>query len=281
MGCAQCHQPKFYGTSGPADKQAGSTVQFHNIPTVLNASLNFANNWYGDSTSIENQAMTSLESKAGLGHASRSRAIEKIKAIPEYLAIFSAAFSGMANPITAENMATALGAYQRTLITPSPFDEYLEGNDKAISSDAKMGLRRFMDIGCVACHNGIGIGGGSYQKFGIWEDYWPITKSEIIDKGRFNLTKDENDLYVFRVASLRNVKMTTPYFHDGSVKALPDAVRIMAKIQLRKLLLEDDVKYIVAFLSTLTGKLPNNFSGMFNDNHKVGVPDLLSPAHSD
>ena len=138
-----------------------------------------------------------------------------------------------------------------------------------------------MDIGCVACHNGIGIGGGSYQKFGIWEDYWPITKSEIIDKGRFNLTKDKKDLYVFRVPSLRNVKMTTPYFHDGSVKALPDAVRIMAKIQLRKILLEDDVKYIVAFLSTLTGKLPHNFSGTDNDSSKKGAPDLPSPAHSD
>ena len=158
------------------------------------------------------------------------------------------------------NWTTAIGAFERTLLTPSPFDAYLAGNNKAISANAKNGLRRFIQIGCVACHNGIGIGGGGYQKFGVWEDYWPITKSRNIDKGRFNVTGDKNDLYVFRVANLRNVKKTAPYFHDGSVKTLPEAVRIMGKIQLRKTLSAQDVKYIVAFLDTLTGKLPKSFS---------------------
>ena len=259
MGCAQCHQPEFYGTSGTAAPQAGSALP-HNTPTVLNASLNFANNWYGDQTSIENQSLASLESKAGLGHSSKANAVAKIKAIPEYSPLFSAAFPEKTNPVTPKNLAAALGAYQRTLFTPAPFDEYLDGNDKAISPDAKIGLKRFMDIGCVACHNGIAIGGGGYQKFGIWEDYWSVTKSEAIDKGRFNLTQDENDLYVFRVASLRNVNKTAPYFHDGSVKALPDAVRIMGRIQLRKTLSDEDVKYVVAFLNTLTGKVPKSFS---------------------
>ena len=259
MGCAQCHQPQLYGTSETTVLKAGSSLQY-NIPTVLNASLNFANNWYGDQTSIENQSLASLESKAGLGHSSKAKAVTKIKAIPEYAPLFAAAFSDKTNPVTPKNLAAALGAYQRTLITPAPLDEYLDGNDKAISPEAKIGLKRFMDIGCVACHNGIGIGGGGYQKFGIWEDYWPVTKSEAIDKGRFNLTKDENDLYVFRVANLRNVNMTPPYFHDGSVKSLPDAVRIMGKIQLRKTLSDEDVKYVVAFLNTLTGKLPKAFS---------------------
>ncbi len=259
MGCGQCHQPEFYGASATAPSQAGSALQY-NIPTVLNASLNFANNWYGDQTSIENQSLASLESKAGLGHSSKANAVAKIKAIPEYSPLFAAAFPDKANPVTPKNLAAALGAYQRTLITPAPLDEYLDGNDKAISPDAKIGLKRFMDIGCVACHNGIGIGGGGYQKFGIWEDYWPVTKSETIDKGRFNLTKDENDLYVFRVANLRNVTKTAPYFHDGSVNDLPDAVRIMGKIQLRKTLSDEDVKYVGAFLNTLTGKLPKSFS---------------------
>ena len=153
-----------------------------------------------------------------------------------------------------------MGAYARTLVTPSPFDAYLAGNNQAISATAKIGLRRFMDIGCVGCHNGVAVGGGGYQKFGVWQDYWPVTKSTRIDQGRFNLTKDESDLYVFRIASLRNVSKTAPYFHDGSVSSLSEAVRIMGKIQLRKTLSNADVEYIVAFLSTLTGKLPKNFA---------------------
>ena len=260
-GCANCHQPKLYGTNGSAlGLHAGSGNPISNVPTVLNASWSFALNWYGDQPSIESQSITSLVSKAGLGHTDTASAMAKIRAIPKYRKLFSAIFSDNPEPVTPENWATVMGAYQRTLNTPAPFDAYLAGNNKAISANAKKGLKRFMDIGCVACHNGIGIGGSSYQKFGVWEDYWPLTKSSRIDEGRFNLTKDNNDLYVFRVAGLRNVSKTAPYFHDGSVKSLPDAVRIMGKIQLRKTISKADVKYIVAFLNTLTGKLPKSFS---------------------
>ncbi len=259
ISCAICHQPEFYG-SMDTSLDAGNPAPSRNVQTVLNASLNFANNWYGDQTSVENQALTSLVSESGLGHASQASAIAKIKAIPTYRKLFSAAFPNNPDPVTPQNWAVAIGAFERTLITPSPFDDYLAGDDQAISVEAKIGLSRFMGIGCIACHNGVGIGGGSYQKFGIWEDYWRVTSSGQIDKGRFNLTHDENDLYVFRVADLRNVKMTPPYFHDGSVQTLPQAVRIMGRIQLRKTLSDEDVKYIVAFLGTLTGKLPDIFS---------------------
>lgn len=260
-GCKQCHQPEFYGSGSPSVLiDADGKPQSRNVQTVLNASLSLSNNWYGDVASIENQALAALVSSSGLAHANNDAAMEKIKAIPEYGKMFSAAFPKSSDPVTPENWAAAIGAFERTLLTPSPFDAYLAGDNKAISADAKTGLRRFIDVGCVACHNGIGIGGNSYQKFGIWEEYWLATNSSQIDKGRFNLTKDDNDLYVFRVANLRNVKMTAPYFHDGSVKELPDAVRIMGKIQLRKTLSDDDVKYIVAFLATLTGKIPENFS---------------------
>ena len=262
-GCVDCHRPKFYGTSGSALglHDVGSGNPIHNVPTVLNASWSFAINWYGDQPSIESQSMTSLVSEAGLGHKDTASAMEKIRSIPKYRKLFSAIFSDNPEPVTPENWATVMGAYQRTLNTPAPFDAYLAGNNKAISANAKKGLKRFMEIGCVACHNGIGIGGSSYQKFGVWENYWPLTKSSRIDEGRFNLTKDNNDLYVFRVAGLRNVSKTAPYFHDGSVKSLPEVVRIMGKIQLRKTISNADVKYIVAFLNTLTGKLPKSFSG--------------------
>lgn len=260
MSCAQCHQPKFYGANAESTMTLGEPLKSRNVQSVLNASVSMTNNWYGDQASVEDQAFSLLTSPLGLGHKSSDNAMKKIRSIPAYSALFSKAFPADRDPITPENWATAIGAYERSLLTPAPFDAYLEGKLDAISGDAKTGLRKFLSIGCVACHNGIGIGGSSYQKFGIWSDYWLTTNSSSIDKGRFNITQDENDLYTFRVANLRNVTMTAPYFHDGSVKSLPEAIQAMGKIQLRKTLSEDDVKYIMEFLKTLTGPLPKNFS---------------------
>jgi cytochrome c peroxidase len=162
--------------------------------------------------------------------------------------------------MTLRNIAKAVGAYERTLVTPSPFDAYLAGSQEALPPAAKAGLEKFISTGCVACHNGVGIGGGMYQKFGVVEDYWKATGSDPVDKGRFDVTKDPNDLYVFRVASLRNVAMTPPYFHDGSVATLPEAVKVMARVQLGVALADADIRDIVAFLQSLTGELPANFA---------------------
>ena len=260
VSCAQCHQPKFYGANAEPAMTLGNTLKSRNVQSVLNASINSYNNWYGDQASVEDQAFSLLTSPLGLGHKGSENAMQKIRSIPAYPVLFSKAFPAEHDPITPENWATAIGAYERSLLTPAPFDAYLEGKLDAISSDAKTGLRKFISTGCVACHNGIACGGSSYQKFGIWSDYWLTTNSSPIDKGRYNITQDENDLYTFRVANLRNVTMTAPYFHDGSVKSLPEAIQAMGKIQLRKTLSDDDVKYIIAFLKTLTGPLPKNFS---------------------
>jgi len=162
--------------------------------------------------------------------------------------------------MTLRNIATAVGAYERTLVTPSPFDAYLAGIQEALPPTAKAGLAKFINTVCVACHNGVGVGGGMYQKFGVAEDYWNATGSDPIDKGRFDVTKDSNDLYVFRVASLRNAAMTPPYFHDGSVTTLPEAVKVMARVQLGVSLNDADTGDIVAFLQSLTGELPVNFA---------------------
>ena len=120
----------------------------------------------------------------------------------------------------------------RTLTTPAPFDAFLLGDDRAQSAEAQAGLRTFIQVGCPACHSGAGVGGAMYRKFGLVEDYWKATGSAPIDKGRFDVTQDPADLYVFKLASLRNVAMTPPYFHDGSVATLPAAVRVMARVQL-------------------------------------------------
>src|SRR5205807_8047176 len=165
-----------------------------------------------------------------------------------------------AQPITVKTMAAAIAAYERTLVTPSPFDAYLAGDVAALSPTARAGLQTFIKAACAQCHCGVRIGGGMYQKFGIVEDSWTATGGRTIDKGRADVTKDPADLYVFRVPSLRNVAMTAPYFHDGSVATLPDAVRVMARVQLGVTLGDAETSDIVAFLESLTGELPTNFA---------------------
>jgi cytochrome c peroxidase len=186
--------------------------------------------------------------------------IERLSRIAGYAPLFRGAFPNEPQPITLQNIAKAISAYERTLLTPSPFDAYLAGNPDALSAPAQAGLEKFIKTGCVACHNGVGIGGGMFQKFGVAEDYWKATGSDPIDKGRAEVTNDPADLYVFRVASLRNVAKTPPYFHDGSVATLPEAVKVMARVQLGVILSAADTREIVAFLESLTGELPASFA---------------------
>jgi cytochrome c peroxidase len=134
------------------------------------------------------------------------------------------------------------------------------GDERRLSARAQAGLRAFIEVGCATCHNGAGLGGNRYQKFGLVEDYWKATGSAAVDRGRFDVTGDPADMYVFKVPSLRNVAMTPPYFHDGSVATLPAAVRVMARVQLGTPLTEDQVGDIIAFLQTLTGPLPADFT---------------------
>jgi len=261
MSCSSCHQPAFYGTDA-LPKPTGVKQRPHprHVPTNLNAGTSFVIHWRGDRTNLEDQVFQALTSPITSGQPDEKAVIDRLARIPGYAPLFKAAFPEEPQPMTLRNIATGVGAYERTLVTPSPFDAYLAGNQEALPLAAKTGLEKFINTGCVACHNGVGIGGGMYQKFGVVEDYWNATGSDPIDKGRFDVTKDPNDLYVFRVASLRNVAMTPPYFHDGSVATLPEAVKVMARVQLGVTLEDADIRDIVAFLQTLTGELPTNFA---------------------
>jgi cytochrome c peroxidase len=184
----------------------------------------------------------------------------KLVAIAGYPELFAKAFPEEADPVNQKNWANAIGAYERTLLTPSKFDAFLAGNTRALSASEQAGLRKFIDVGCANCHNGVGVGGDSFQKFGLVQDYWKATGVSEPDKGRVDVTKDDADLYVFKVPSLRNVAKTPPYFHDGSVADLPQAVRIMAKVQLGADLADEEVDSIVSFLASLTGPVPPDFS---------------------
>jgi cytochrome c peroxidase len=267
--CAGCHNPHLYGTDAlPRSVGVGGKVIPRNAPTVFNTALQFLQHYGGNRADVEEQALKALVSPLAYGNADFAAAEKRLRALGGYRPMFEKAFPGEAEPVTAVNWSKAIGAYERTLITPAPFDRYLRGDTAALSPKAKQGLQKFMDTGCAGCHNGATVGGTMFQKFGITADYWTLTGSQEIDlfkgrdKGKFQDTKDEADAFMFKVQQLRNVAATPPYFHDGSVTELGDAVRIMAKLQLGRDLGKDDIGDIVAFLETLTGEVPANFAGV-------------------
>jgi cytochrome c peroxidase len=261
VSCSRCHLAALYGTDGlPKSKGAFDQLNARRAPTVFNAALQFKVHWRGDRENVEEQARKALTFSKSFGNPDNASAMVKLKAIAGYTKMFQRAFPDEQDPLTADNWGKAIGAYERTLITPSRFDEYLTGRTEALSKSEQQGLRTFMDTGCSSCHNGVVVGGGMFRKFGVVEDYWKETGSQEQDKGRFDVTMKPADLYVFKVPGLRNVAMEPLYFHDGSVKTLTEAVRIMARVQLGKTLSDRDAETIVAFLSSLTGKLPRNFA---------------------
>jgi len=260
VSCATCHQPALHGSDGlPASIGVKQRLHPRNAPTILNAALNIIH-WRGDREGLEDQAIKALTSPITSGQPDLKAVVDRLAQIPGYLPLFKAAFPDEAAPMTAHNMANAISAYERTLVTPSPFDAYLAGEVDALSPMARAGLETFINTGCAGCHQGVGIGGAMHQKFGVVENYWKATGSRTVDTGRMDVTKDPGDLYVFRVPSLRNVAMTPPYFHDGSVATLPEAVRIMARVQLGVTLSDAEIRNMVAFLESLTGELPAAFA---------------------
>ena len=259
--CARCLQPAFYGTDALAKSHGNhDRVGTRNAPTVLNTALQVKQHWSGNREDVEDQATKALTGPASYGNPNFDTPMARLKTIVGYAPMFKAAFPEDANPITAENWGKAIGAYERTLVSRSRFDDFLDAKVDALSAAERQGLRTFIDTGCVACHNGVGIGGGDFKKFGVVEDYWKATGSEAVDEGRALDTKKPDDKFLFKVPSLRNVAMTGPYFHDGSVGSLETAVRIMARVQLGAAIGDKEVVDIVTFLGSLTGPLPENFA---------------------
>lgn len=274
VGCVHCHLPELQATDGLA-KAIGvfGKENPRNAPTMFNVSLQFKQHWRGDRETLEEQAEKSLLGPATFGNPDHATAMAKLKAIPGYTELFAAAFPDDKDPVNQKNWGAAIAAFERTLLTPSRFDAFLAGDANALSTEEQAGLRKFIDLGCARCHNGPGLGGTSFQKFGVVSDYWKETGAAQPDKGRAEVTKSDADLYVFKVPQLRNVAKTAPYFHDGSVADLSRAVKIMGKVQLGVELSDADAQKITAFLGSLTGSVPKNYF----------APDPLpdAPAKSD
>ena len=253
ISCASCHKLQLGGT----DQMTISLGIYGrpgtvNTPTVFNSGFNFKQFWDG-------RAETLFEQIDGPIHSSKEmdsnwpEIANKLKQLPEYVAMFKATYSGHLNSDTIKD---AIATFERSLITPnSRFDRFLRGDKAALSIQEKEGYRRFKAYGCITCHQGINVGGNMFQGFGVFGNYFHDRGSETkADLGRYNVTGDERDRYVFKVPSLRNVSLTAPYFHDGSAQTLTEAVEIMGKYQLGRPLSEEDVDFIVRFLTTLTGK---------------------------
>lgn len=252
LSCASCHR---LATGGADDKPFslgfdGQPVKF-NTPTVFNASLNFKQFWNGRVDTLEAQIEQVVISPAEMGSDWKT-VVANLTAIPQYQTAFAQVYP---DGVTAANVQNALATYERTLLTPnSRFDQYLQGNTEILTIEEKYGYQRFKEYGCIACHQGLNIGGNMFQKFGVMDDYFKDRPAAETDLGRYLVTHDEEDRNVFKVPSLRNVAVTAPYFHDASAKTLEDAVDVMFRFQLGRVPSAEDKDQIIKFLKTLTGQ---------------------------
>ncbi|MBI3558016.1 MAG: cytochrome-c peroxidase [Deltaproteobacteria bacterium] len=263
VSCNSCHDVTGSGTDNqPFSTGIKGQKGGRNSPTVWNAAFMGVQFWDGRAASLEEQAKGPMINPLEMGMPSHDEVVKRLSDIPEYRKRFTQVFGK--NSLNIDNVARALAAYERTLITPnSPYDQFLKGNFKAMSPNALSGLKLVQTVGCTACHFGATFNGpqrsgtGFYQKFPLipgseYEKKYKLTE----DAGRFNATKNELDRGMWRVPTWRNVALTAPYFHNGSVPTLDEAVRVMAKTQLGKGLTEEQVRDIVAFLKSLTGERP-------------------------
>lgn len=270
VSCASCHNVV---TGGGDDDRAtsvgvGGKLGNRSAPTVLNAAFMSVLFWDGRAVSLEEQAKGPLINPVEMAMPNHATVVGRLKKIPGYASQFKAVFGGQ-DPLSIDNVARAIAAYERTLITPdSPVDRFLKGDKSALSPQAQRGMKQFYKLGCVSCHSGPNYAGyftregalfypWNLQKFPTFRGSTYEAKYELAkDLGRFEVTKQHKDRHMFRIPTLRNIELTAPYMHNGKVPDLEEAVRVMARTQLNKVLEDEEVKAIAAFLKGLTGRLP-------------------------
>jgi cytochrome c peroxidase len=251
ISCNSCHQLNKFGVDNePTSPGHEGKRGNRNSPTTLNAALHIAQFWDGRAQDVEEQALGPILNPVEMGMPTDEgvAVISKLKKIDEYKDLFPQAFKDEKEPFTYTNVGKAIGAFERTLLTPSRFDDYLKGDKDALTANEKRGLKKFVHMGCATCHNGVAIGGNSFKKLGLVEPF------ETADMGRYEVTGIETDKQVFKVPSLRNITKTGPYFHDGSVETLDEAIRLMAKHQLGQQVGDGFIRDVKAFLGSLTWK---------------------------
>ena len=257
FSCNSCHMLDKYGvdnepTSGGHKGQRGD----RNSPTVYNAAGHIAQFWDGRAADVEAQSKGPILNPVEMAMTDEKSVVAVLKSMPEYVALFAKAFPGEKDAVTYDNMAKAIGVFERGLLTPSRWDKFLAGDQKALTDAEKAGFLKFTEAGCAACHSGVLLGGSMYQKLGVVKPY-PDTK----DLGRAGVTKSDAEKFYFKVPSLRNVEKTGPYLHNGQTKTLAEAISAMGDYQLGMKLSAAEVASIGAWLKSLTGDLPVNYIG--------------------
>lgn len=252
QSCASCHRldDGFAGVDNLATSPgARGEIGTRNSPTVLNAGWQVSQFWDGRAEDLVEQAKQPILNPIEMGMPDEDAVVEKVRGIEEYRQAFAAVFGGDESAVTYQNLAEAIAAFERTLITPSRFDDFLDGDTDALSEAEQRGLDTFLKLDCNSCHDGVLLGGETFEPLGKENPY-----ENQADQGVFDLNGKEEDRMFFKVASLRNVALTAPYFHDGKIDTLEQAIRQMAKLQLDEEPDERQVSDIAAFLKSLTDK---------------------------
>ena len=255
ISCNSCHMLDKYGVDGqPTSEGYKGQKGDRNSPTVYHASSHFAQFWDGRAADVEEQAKGPVLNPVEMAMPSAKQVIAVLESMPEYVAAFTKAFPQDKHPVTYDNMGKAIGAFERNLVTPARWDKFLKGDQAALTDEEKTGLNRFLTAGCQNCHSGALLGGNMYRRMGVVKDY-----PDQSDLGRAKVTKADADKMFFKVPSLRNIEKTGPYFHNGKVEAIEEAVAQMADYQTGQRLSPADARAIVTFLKTLTGELPTEY----------------------
>jgi cytochrome c peroxidase len=255
ISCNSCHDLATYGVDNqPTSDGHKGQMGTRNSPTVYNAAAHFVQFWDGRAPDVEAQAKGPVLNPVEMAMPGEAKVVAVLTSMPEYVDAFTKAFPDDPKPVSFDNMAAAIGAFERRLMTPSRWDALLKGDTTALTADEKVGFQTFVDSGCATCHSGALVGGGSYQRIGFAKAF-----PRAADGGRMNITKAEGDKAVFKVPSLRNVEKTGPYFHDGGTPTLEQAIRDMGEYQLGKNLADKQVQEIADFLKALTGKVDADY----------------------
>lgn len=258
VSCASCHNTMLGGEDNrPNSMGVNGQTGGRSAPTVWNAAFNNVQFWDGRAATLEDQAAGPVTNPIEMGMKSWDDVIARLKTIEGYKKAFADAFGSDA--MTKDNATKAIAAYERTLITPnSPYDKFVGGDKAALTEQQVRGMEKMAELGCTTCHSGAAFnGGGAFQKFpvtanGFFEAKYHFSK----DKGVAEVSKKAEDEHLFKVPTLRNIALTAPYFHNGSVETLEQAVKIMAKLQLGKEPAKQEIEDVIAFLNALTGEFP-------------------------
>jgi len=258
QNCASCHDMNKSAQDNlrvsPGD---GGELGLRNVPSILNAHLQYAQFWDAREKDVEAQAAGPIFGEVEMGMTDTLELLSRIANDPKYPKLFSNSFEVSDSLISLENIKRAIGAFERTLLSPSRFDDYLKGDKSALSAKEKYGIKSFIDQGCIPCHSGVLLGGNMAQKFAVFGYYWDYTDSPHLDKGIYDKTMNPSDKFVFKVPTLRNITDTHPYFHDGSVADLKESIRIMSVAELNLVMEEEHVDNIAEFFKSLSGKVPD------------------------